>query len=251
MKHILNYKRFISIVITLSLVLTLTSFVAFANEAELKETDYPAAFARYVKGKKAWEENSMYPLSGFKKLTDERTTIVNDGSAEYPAESYVALDDIDGGIVNIDYSFYIDREMSGTSFRLLGKKDTIFGIITQGRGLYLEQPDGKTEFLCSYNTSLTDVKIEYIVRAELDFDKKIIRRVQINGVTYAQNKPIASDATIADGFDIKTSKEAIGYIELRGLYIDRGYFVHETFRSGGDYIADDWQTVKGVNRAVI
>ncbi len=251
MKHILNSKRFISIFIILSLMLSLTPFGVFASEGELKETDYPAAFARYRKGKKAWEENSMYPLSGVKKITDERTTIVNDGSAEYPAESYVALDDIDGGIVNIDYSFFIDREMDGASFRLLGKKDTIFGIVTQGSGLYLEQPNGKNEFLCSYKTSLTDVKIESYVRAELDFDKKIIRRVQINGVTYAKDMPFASEATVADGFDVRTTKEAVGYIELRGLFIDRGYFVHETFENSGDYIADDWQTVKGADRAVI
>ena len=58
MRHILSFKRFVSIVITLSLMLSLIPLATFANEGELKETDYPAAFARYVKGKKAWEENN-------------------------------------------------------------------------------------------------------------------------------------------------------------------------------------------------
>ncbi|MBE7023506.1 MAG: hypothetical protein E7412_03470 [Ruminococcaceae bacterium] len=241
-------KRLLSVGIATVLLSGVFPQVSFAaaddanTEADFKETDRVVHYARStgLGRNQAWDKNMPYPLESVPSNVGVVINTVNDGSHEHPAESHFTLNKISGGNVVVMYDFALDRRMDDTAFRLLGSKKPIFGIVTKGRGIYLEQPGGKNIFLTSYTPGSSGIRETYVVRAFLDFDAKQIERVQINGKTYAVNKPFSSDATVADAFAIRTSEEAVGVVSNRCLYIDGGYILDEVFLSGAGVVPDDW-----------
>ena len=215
--------------------------IGLANEEGFENKDRIVNYARFTGGRsQAWDKNMPFPLDKTPAYAGTPINVINDGSTEYPAESHLQLSEISEGNVVVMYDFSFDRRMDDTSFRLTGKGKSIFGIVTKGTGLYLEQANGKNLFMCSYKSGSTPDSLKYVVRAELDFNTKRIKSVQINGKTLAYDKPFASDAAVADSFDIKTSEKAIGVVTNWCLYIDGGYILEENFMTGSESVSDAW-----------
>jgi len=166
---------------------------------------------------------------------------INDGSTTEYSESYHALNDITGSDIIVSYDFTLDRVMDDVGFRLLNGKKSVFGIVTKGTGLYLEQPNDELLYLCSYSNSLVYGAITYYVKGELDFKNQRINKIFINGECIAEDKPFANPESKADGFDITTGKESVGILRNTGVFIYGGYHIYETFWDSNGKTPLDWQ----------
>lgn len=245
-------KRITTIFLLLSMVAGLCH-TSLAADTDLKESDYPASYAKMsnATGRCVWQLSNPKPDASASSAAGGSTVIVNDGSEELPAEAYHAFGELKGGIASVLFDFSMDREMDGTSFRLLGNRQTVFGIVVQGRGIYLEQPGGENIYLCNYQTSSSESRPKYIVKAILDMDKKKVLSVQINGKTFAEDKPFVNEIDYANAFSVLTEEETIGVAQMTGLYIDRGYIVKDMFWNDAANISDDWEIDSNGGFAVI
>ncbi|MBP3360715.1 MAG: glycoside hydrolase family 99-like domain-containing protein [Clostridia bacterium] len=219
-------------------------FAAEQGNAGYKDTDFLITYARDGQFDAAkyssWDRNIPFPGEDFSNSNENvSTNVLNDGSPEHPSEAYRALNEIKGGIVTLDFDFSMDRMMD-TAYRLLDDKKTLFGVVTRSGGIYLEQPGGELLYMAPCSASYVTGEFTYVVKAVIDFDRQRIVSVQINGKTYAEDKPYANPVTMANGFDISTGKESVGVLTNRRLYISGGYYVYECFWNPGGGLPDDW-----------
>lgn len=233
----------------------LCGFGAAAEETGYKDTDFVIAYARDGQSNEArdtsWDRNIPFPGDDFSKTNEAvSTNVLNDSSAEHPAEAYRELNEINGGLVTVDFDFSMDRPME-TSYRLADGKTTLFGITTKNNGIYLQQPENELLYLMPYSTSYVTGEFTYVVKAVIDFDSQRIVSVQINGKTYAQDKPYANPVTKANGFYISTSRESVGVLTNRRLFISGGYYIYECFWNADGNLPDDWKVLSSGGNASV
>lgn len=245
----INYKinKLFAIALIVCFIITgFQGFNVFSQESDsgYKDTDFVIAYARDGQSSDSvntsWDRNIPFPGGDFSKTNENvSTNVLNDGSSEHSSEAYRELNEINGGLVTIDFDFSMDKVMEA-AFRLLDNKTTLFGIVTKNNGIYLEQPNGALVFLCPCSASYVTGEFTYVVKAVIDFDSQRIVSVQINGKTYAKDKPYANAVTKANGFDISTSRETVGVLTNRRLFISGGYYVYECFWNANGNLPDDW-----------
>ena len=231
-------------------------FSCFANlkpyaqemeQSQEKDTDYVIMYARDGQSVDAadtsWDRNIPFPGDDFSKTNEAvHNNVLNDSSAEHPSEAYRQLNEITGGLVTLDFDFSMNTFMEA-AFRLLDDKTTLFGIVTKDNGIYLEQPNGGLLYLSPCAGSYVTGEFTYVVKAVIDFDNQRIVSVQINGTTVTTDQPYANKVVKANGFDITTSREAVGILTNRRLFITGGYYVYECFWNPNGALPDDWELI--------
>ncbi len=245
----MKHYRGISIILILATLLQLfTGMIAVAQEeakVQISDGNYPIWYLRENFGSasswdkaRAWNGTNTNSGSGVNgvELTDSSTT--------QKSEAYRALNDVTSGVVTLDFDFRVDRYCDNVAFRLLNDQETVFGIVTKGTNLYLEQPGNTTEYISNYNISVINKdKVNYVV-AHLDMDNKMILDVYIDGVKCIENKPFASNADKINGFDVETDEAGKVVLTNQRIYLYKGFIVRDDFYNNQQINPIGWEFVK-------
>ena len=215
----------------------------FAQNSDASSNDEPESPIWYLRenfgASSSWDNAMVNNGTDYSQMKGTVGVSLVDGSSVQKSEAYRALNDITSGVITFDFDFSLDGYVDGVGFRLLNDTNTVFGIVTKGSGLYLEQPDGKTEYLHSYsNTIVNKDKLTYVV-AHIDMDTKTILDVYIDGVKCAENKPLVTPAKI-NGFDAETQEESTVLLKMQRIYIYKNFIVNDDFYDAQRISALDW-----------
>ena len=172
---------------------------------------------------RAWNGTNYYVGSGVAGLE------LVDNSTTQKSEAYRALNIINSGVLTFDYDFKVDRATDNVAFRLLNDTNTVFGIVTKGSNLYLEQPNDELLYLSDYSVSLVNKDVVNYVVAHIDMDNKRIKDIYINGVKCVEDKPFATDADKINGFDAETGVAEKVVLSNQRIYLNKGYILNEDF----------------------
>ena len=134
----------ISVVLILATLLQLfTGVVSFAqNESDAKQENYPVWYLRESFGSasswdkaRAWNGTNTNTGSGLNGVE------LADDSTAQKSEAYRALNDIDSGIITLDFDFRVDRYCDNVAFRLLKAKGKAIDIPTEEQLVYMKSWD--------------------------------------------------------------------------------------------------------------
>lgn len=221
----------------------MTSFAE--NEVKTGSENYPVWYLRESFGSgsswdkaRAWNGTNTNTGSG---LTGVELT---DDSTAQKSEAYHALNDITSGVLTLDFDFRVDRYCDNVAFRLLNDTTTVFGIVTKGTNIYLEQPGNKIEYISNYTPSVINKdKVNYVV-AHIDMDNKKIIDIYVDGVKCIENKPFANNADKINGFDIETDEKGKVALTNQRVYLHKGFIVLEDFFNNQQIKPIGWEFQK-------
>ena len=237
----------ISVVLILATLLQLfTGIVSFAqNEADANKENHPVWYLRESFGSaSSWDKARAWNGTNTNTGLGLNGVELADDSTAQKSEAYRALNDIDSGIITLDFDFRVDRYCDNVAFRLLNDTETVFGIVTKGTNIYLEQPENTTEYISNYTPSVINKdKVNYIV-AHIDMDNKKIIDIYIDGVKCIENKPFANDAGKINGFDVETAEAGKVVLTNQRVHIYKGYIVMDDFFNNREVNQIGWDFQK-------
>ena len=243
----MKIRRGISAVLGAAMLLPLFSGIpAYAvNGTAAGQENYPVWYIRENFGSaSSWDKARAWNGTNYNTGSGLTGVELTDSSTTQKSEAYRAINPVDSGILTLDFDFRADRYADNIAFRLLNDNDTVFGIVTRGTNLYLEQPDGASEYLCSYGVSVVNKdKVNYVV-AHIDMDSHKILDVYVNNAKCIADKPFVTQADQINGFDIETDEAGKVVLSNQRVYFYKGYIVRDDFFHAQDPNAIGWEFQK-------
>lgn len=237
----------ISVVLVLATLLQMfTGIVSYAQgETRTDQENYPVWYLRESFGSaSSWDKARAWNGSNTNTGSGLNGVELADDSTAQKSEAYRALNDIDSGVITLDFDFRVDRYCDNVAFRLLNDETTVFGIVTKGTNIYLEQPGNTTEYISNYTPSVINKdKVNYIV-AHIDMDNKNIIDIYVDGVKCIENKPFANDADKINGFDVETDEVGKVVLTNQRIHIYKGYIVMDDFFNNREIKPIGWEFEK-------
>ena len=220
----------LSSILALTFIIQLLSGVAAYAANEPDPEYYPTWYLKECFGSaSSWDKARAWNGTNYGVGSGLNGVALTDNSDTQRSEAYRAINEIKSGVITLDFDFRMDRYTDGVGFRLLNDMDTVFGIVTKGTGLHLEQPGNQTLFLHDYKTFAVNKDVINYIVAHIDLDNKRILDVYINGTKCVEDKPLVTDAELINGFDIETTEKDKVLLDNQRIYIYKGYIVREDF----------------------
>ena len=242
-----SVSKIICVTLAFVMLLQIMPFtVSFAdNENKAVTENYPIWYLRENFGSaSSWDKARAWNGTNYNNGSGLNGVELTDNSTTQKSEAYHALNVIDSGVITLDFDFRVDRYSDNIGFRLLNDSDTVFGIVTKGTNLYLEQPGDNNIYICNYGVSVVNKdKLNYIV-AHIDIDNRTIIDIYVNGVKCIENKPFATDADKINGFDVETGEKEKVVLANQRVYIYKGFIVRDDFFNAQQVNTVGWEFEK-------
>ncbi|MEG2380848.1 MAG: hypothetical protein RSB38_04055, partial [Oscillospiraceae bacterium] len=160
---------------------------------------------------------------------------ITDTSTVLPVEASRKMKDITYGEVVMEFPIVLSNPLDGAKIVLQNDDKLVFGLYFDKDTIYCNGKDGENLPLQAYKT-----KAVYAVKITMDFDKKTVKNICIDGKQVAENLDFANNSQKANNILISTGAKATGTFGMQSIRIYRGYFINESFSMNGLGMPPDW-----------
>lgn len=243
----MKMRKGISAVLIVTVLLQLfTGILSYAqDETGTNPENYPVWYLRENFGSaSSWDKARAWNGTNYNTGSGLTGVELTDSSTTQKSEAYRALNEIKSGVLTFDFDFRADQYCDNVAFRLLNDTETVFGIVTKGTNLYLEQPNGATEYLCNYGVSVVNKdKVNYVV-AHIDMNNHKVLDVYVNNALCIKDKPLVTNADKINGFDIETDEQGKVVLANQRVYLYKGFIVRDDFFNASEVDTIGWDFEK-------